>query len=255
MIGYCPLASGSKGNSIFFGSKKTKILIDAGISFKQLEERLNSIGESVDQIDAVLITHDHMDHIGGLKVLCSKFPIYVLCNSETAKGIYENLHFKPKFKIFTTGESFQFHDLNILPFSVQHDTLDPVAFCISYNDLKVGICTDLGFVTSYVKKCLEGCKYLYVEANHEVDMVHISKRSFVYKQRVLGRQGHLSNDECMSLLSSIAHPALSHVFLAHLSDECNSKEVAIKKAANTLGEKVLIDIAYQEKISKKILFK
>lgn len=257
MIGFCPLASGSKGNSIYFGSKNAKILIDAGISFAQLKERLSQIDVSIEEIDAVLITHEHMDHIRGLKVLSDKSDIIVLANSDTAKAIYNNLNVLPKFKIFTTLEEFEFKDLSILPFSIQHDTLDPVGFIIKTGNLKFGFCADLGFVTTLVLKMLKDCDYLYIEANHHVPMVHSCNRSFVYKQRVLSRQGHLSNDDCIRLLDDILHPNLKHIHIAHISNECNSKELIKDLIADLLKKKNLspeVSLTYQDKISKKILY-
>jgi phosphoribosyl 1,2-cyclic phosphodiesterase len=178
----------------------------------------------------------------------------VLANAETAKGIYAALSIRPRFKIFTTGETFQFGDLNVHPFSIPHDTLDPVAFAIQTADVKVGICADVGYVTSMVLKQLEKCDILYFEANHEVSMVHSSARPKVYKDRVLSRQGHLSNEECAHALSVLVHPGLRHVYLAHLSSECNTPEVALR----VVGEKnpgVELSIAHQDKVSRKTLFK
>jgi len=257
MKGFCPLASGSKGNCIYLGSDNTKILIDAGLSAKAITAKLNQINIDIGQIDAILISHEHSDHIQGLKVLAYKLGIPVLANTETAKGIVEHFHDCPKFKIFTTGETFEFGDLIIHPFSIQHDTVDPVAFTIRTHGLKLGFCTDLGFVTSLVVNQLKECDYLYVEANHQPSMVHASARPMVYKQRVLGRSGHLSNEACGELLCQVAHPKLKHVHLAHLSSECNSPEVAIKVIQDILKSKGLsIDmcVAPQEMISKAIIF-
>src|SRR3990172_2755813 len=151
MIGYVPLASGSKGNCIYLGSRNTKILIDAGISCRQVELRLQELGVSLDQIDAILITHEHSDHIAGLQTLLKRYPIPLFTNSETAKAILGGISLRPKFKIFSTGESFEFGDLEIHPFSVQHDALDPVAFTVQMEGCKLGFCTDLGFATTLVK--------------------------------------------------------------------------------------------------------
>lgn len=257
MKGFCPLASGSKGNSIFFGSDQTKILIDAGLSARALRMRLAEINISLEEIDAILITHEHGDHIQGLNVLAYRMGIPVFANNETAKGIVEHFHDCPKFKIFSTGETFQFKDLEIHPFSIQHDTLDPVAFTIRTNNLKLGFCTDLGFVTTLVTNQLRDCDYLYVEANHQPSMVYASPRPMVYKQRVLSRTGHLSNEACGKLLSDVAHSGLKHVHLAHLSSECNSPEVALTTVKAVLKENGIdldICVAPQEKISKAIHF-
>lgn len=257
MKGFCPLASGSKGNCIFVGTAQTKILIDAGISAKATKEKLAEINVDLSEIDAILVTHEHSDHISGLKTLAFKYGIPVLANQETAKGIVEALHECPKFKIFTTGESFEFGDLEIHPFSIQHDTLDPVAFTIRTAGLKLGFCADLGFVTSLVQHHLQACDYLYVEANHQPSMVHASARPMIYKQRVLSRSGHLSNEACGELLAHVAHPRLKHVHLAHLSSECNTPETAlsvIQTLLNAHGITLDMCTAPQDRISKAIHF-
>ncbi len=257
MQGYCPLGSGSKGNSIFLGTKNTRVLIDAGLSRKATQERLGQIGVDLRDIDAILITHEHVDHIRGLNSIALKYKIPVFANSDTAHAILETLDHSPKFKIFSTGETFEFGDLEIHPFSIQHDTLDPVAFTINTTSLKLGFCTDLGFVTTLVKSRLKECDYLYIEANHEPAMVHASSRPMVYKQRVLSRQGHLSNQQCANLLLEVAHPKLRHVHLAHLSEECNHPQKALDTIQNTLHSLALsidLSIAYQHQISRSILF-
>lgn len=257
MIGFCPLASGSKGNCIYFGTATTKILIDAGVSAKVIRERLEMIGVALEEIDAVLVSHEHTDHIKALDMLGCKMGIPVFANSDTAKAVYGILNACPKFKIFSTGETFEFGDIEIHPFSVQHDAADPVAFILKAGGIKVGVCTDLGFVTTLVASHLKGCDYLYVESNHEPSMVHASARPQVYKQRVLGRQGHLSNGECAKLIELVYHPGLKHVHLAHLSSECNAPEVALKvvgEKLQELGAMTEVSIAYQEKRGKLIAF-
>ena len=257
MDGFCPLASGSKGNCLYVGAANTRILIDAGLSMKATADRLSEIGVDLKTIQAIVITHEHADHIKGLPVLTDHLQIPVLANAETAKAIYAAFGVRMKFKIFTTGETFQFGDLKIHPFSVPHDTLDPVAFTIWVGSKKLGVCADLGHVTSLIQKQLEKCDYLYLEANHQPSMVHACARPQVYKTRVLGKQGHLSNQDCASLLSSVFHPELKHVHLAHLSSECNAEEVALKTVRGVLeakGQNVELSIAYQDRVSKKLIF-
>jgi phosphoribosyl 1,2-cyclic phosphodiesterase len=257
MKGFCPLASGSKGNCIYLGTDHAKVLIDAGLSGKAIIAKLQEINVDIKEIDAILITHEHHDHIQGLKVLANKLGIPVFANTETAKGIVETFQDCPKFKIFSTGETFEFRDLEIHPFTIQHDTIDPVAFTIKTGDLKLGFCTDLGFVTSLVTNRLQDCDYLYVEANHQPSMVHSSARPMVYKQRVLGRSGHLSNEACGNLLADVATSRLKHVHLAHLSSECNTPEVALNVVQEILREKGIqlnLSIAFQEKVSQAIQF-
>jgi phosphoribosyl 1,2-cyclic phosphodiesterase len=254
MYGYCPLASGSKGNCIYFGTKKTKILIDAGISGAATQRKLGEIGVSLDEIAAILITHEHTDHIAGLKTLAFRYGIPVFANAETAKGIYAALGSCPKFKIFTTGENFTFEDIEIHPFSIQHDTVDPVAFTLTIEGIKTGICTDLGFPSTLVRSRLKGCDYLMLESNHEPSMVHASSRPLIYKQRVLGRSGHLSNEACADLLAEVMGDHLKHVHLAHLSQECNSEITALETVKRKIGESIAIDIAPQYQIGKPIFF-
>ena len=257
MRGFCPLASGSKGNAIYFGSSQTKILIDAGLSAKSLQKKLQEIHVSLTDIDAILITHEHTDHIAGLNTLALRYQIPIFANHETAKGIVEYLGDCPKFKIFSTGETFEFMDLEIHPFSIPHDTLDPVAFTISTHDLKFGFCTDLGFATTLVKTSLKHADYLYLEANHEPALVHASSRPFIYKQRVLSRSGHLSNESAAEILTHIAHDGLKHVHLAHLSSECNTPEKALSVIHEILGRHGIhleLTVAPQHTISRAIVF-
>lgn len=252
MHGFCPLASGSKGNVLYFGTDKTKLLIDAGISAKNVTERLQEIGVSIDEIDAIMISHEHTDHIAGLKALALKYAIPIFANMETAKAILEELEELPQFKIFTTGEPFIFQDLEIHPFAVPHDAREPVGFTIQTEEHKIGICTDLGFATSLVQHELKQCHVLYVEANHRPSMVHACARPPFYKERVLSGTGHLSNEDCGKLLVQIAHEGILQVYLAHLSSECNTPEVALNTVQEILkkeGITLPLTIAYQEKRS------
>lgn len=258
MIGFCPLASGSKGNALYLGTKEAKILIDVGISKRMLEKRLQTIGVDMASIDAIIVTHEHHDHIYGLSGVCKTKKIPIFANRLTAQELCKQLTLPVKFKIFTNTEPFSFKDIRIQPFSIQHDTLDPVGLTIETEKMKIGICTDLGYATSMVKKHLANCDYLYIEANHQPSMVHACNRPQVYKQRVLSRQGHLSNEACAQLLSSVYHPNLKKVYLAHLSSECNNPDVAIKVVQEHLAQNNQsvkeICIAYQDKVSAPVLF-
>ncbi|PIS00610.1 MAG: Zn-dependent hydrolase [Chlamydiae bacterium CG10_big_fil_rev_8_21_14_0_10_35_9] len=255
MKGFCSFASGSKGNCIYLATTHAKILIDAGISARMIEKKLNEVNVDISEIDAIIVTHEHSDHIQGLKVLAAKKKIPVFCNADTARGICDNLRIQPNFKIFTTGEPFTFKDLEFKPFTIPHDTLDPVGFTVQYDRHKLGFCTDLGFVTTTVIHSLQNCDYLFLEANHHPDMVMSSPRSPIYKRRVLGRQGHLSNMECAKLIDEVFHAKLKHIHLAHLSSECNHKDLAYKTVKEFLEEKnkkVDVSVALQDATSKKI---
>jgi len=257
MNSFCPLASGSKGNSIFVGSGLTNVLIDAGISAKMLKARLAEIDVDLGQIDAIVITHEHTDHIRGLGVLAAKKGIPVFANSDTARAIYDAFGEGIKFKIFSTGETFAFGDIEFSPFTIQHDAIDPVGFTLQMGEIKIGIAADLGFATPLVANQLKGCDYLYLEANHQEEMVHACSRPVVYKQRVLGRLGHLSNTQCGELLRTVLNPKLKHVHLAHLSSECNAPDLAkaiVEKVVAQEQATVEVSIAHQDKVSKKVVF-
>ena len=253
MHGFCPLASGSKGNCLYIGTEKTKLLIDVGISLRSLLERLAIIGVNLEEIDAVLVSHEHSDHVRGIERVAHRYNMPVFANGETAKAVVAMVKKRPRFKIFSTGEPFEFGDIAIHPFSIQHDTLDPVAFTFHLSGVKIGVCTDLGFVTTLVKLQLQQCDYLYLEANHEPSLVYSCPRPAFYKQRVLGRQGHLSNENCAELIDAVYHPGLKHVYLAHLSEECNRPEVALSRVKKSLkGREVTLSVAYQHQASHPV---
>jgi len=257
MYGFCPLASGSKGNCIYLGTKKSKVLIDCGISAKAIKERLSHINVALSDIDAIFVSHEHGDHIQGLKVLVNNYDIPIITNYQTAVAVEEILCDSPKFKLFITGETFEFQDIEVHPFTVQHDAVDPVAFTFCFDGIKVGVCTDLGFVTSLVTNHLQDSNILYVEANHEPSMVHACSRPASYKTRVLGKSGHLSNDACGTLITQVFHDEMKQVYLAHLSSECNSKEVALSQVTKHLHHakiQIPVAIAHQEKKSTPTLF-
>lgn len=256
MKGFCPLGSGSKGNCTFLGTDRTKVLIDAGLSGREIERRLDQIGVSLQEIEAIFVTHEHTDHIQGLSTLAVKHKIPVFANYETAVQIVNLIGEGPRFKIFSTGEPFRFQDLAVHPFSIPHDTPDPVGFTIETRHHRIGFCTDLGF-TSPVEEHLTGCDFLVLEANHDENMVWASARHAVHKRRVLGKTGHLSNEACGQLLTKLYHPALKHVHLAHLSSECNHPNKAMD-VVKSLLEAAHIDlpltIAWQDRVSQHILF-
>lgn len=257
MRGFCPLASGSSGNSVYLGTKKAKVLFDAGVSFKVLKERLEAIDVGIEEIDAIIVSHEHADHIKAIAMVAKKTDIPIFCNSDTARAISHLIDERPKFKIFSTGETFTFADLEIHPFSIQHDTVDPVAFTVKFEDKKLGVCTDLGFVTKIVETNLRDCDWLYLEANHDEELVHACGRPILYKQRVLSRQGHISNKAAGKLIAAVHSKKLKHVYLAHLSSECNNPEIAFKTVSDILIKEeihVELSIAKPHEVSKPILF-
>ena len=231
---------------------ETHLLIDAGISARAIEKHLEDLGVSGADVSAILVTHEHTDHIRALKLFSERYQTPIICNRETAKAIFKTFetHTNFHFKLFTTGEAFSFADLEITPFSVQHDAIEPVGFRLDLADTSIGICTDLGMWTNYIAEKLIGCELLLIEANHEPDFVFASARSQVYKERVTGRFGHLSNSECAELIAAVHTEKLKRAYLGHLSSECNSPEKAIDVISERLQEKGLdieLIIAPQER--------
>lgn len=248
---FISLGSGSKGNTLYYEEGSTKFLIDAGLSCRAIEQRLAVLGKNLEGLKAVFVTHEHTDHIIGLKRLVAKYQIPVFCNAKTAEGIasfFDESAFS--FHLFSTGETFLFEDFEVSSFSIMHDTPDPVGFVFKTEGLKLGVCADLGCVTPVVERALKNCNLLYLEANHEPGFLHASNRPEVYKNRVLGRFGHLSNQQSAELLVEIAHDKLEKVFLAHLSQECNSHSKAQEVVETTLehyGMHLDIEVASQDK--------
>lgn len=254
MIHFCPLASGSKGNAYWLKTDQVSLLIDVGISMRELERRLSLLNASLQDIDAILVTHEHHDHIAGLKSVTNAYSIPVLTNYLTAEAIVESIDDCPKFKIFTTGEPFFFRGVEIHSFSVQHDGIEPVGLTISDGQTKIGLCTDIGFMTKSVLHKLKDSHLLVLEANHQPDFVLACSRPDSYKRRVLGRLGHLSNQSCAEALRELAHSSLQQIYLAHLSSECNRPELAMKTVQDTVGDSfrhIPIDIALQDTLSKE----
>ena len=223
----CTLASGSSGNSLYLETSGSKILVDAGISLRQIKLRINSIDVDINDLDAVIISHEHIDHTQALKRL--ELPVYVSSNTlELWKDKVKYLH------EFDSETTFRINDLIITPFSVPHDAIDPVGFTITDGLKKMGIVTDIGSVTNLVVNKLQGCNILVIESNHDSETLMYSVYPWPLKQRIKGRLGHLSNEQASGLLSSLVHDDLEHVLLAHLSKVNNSPLIAYKTAYNAL---------------------
>ena len=170
MFKFCNLYSGSSGNSSFIETSKTKILIDCGTSLKKINEALESIDESLDDIDGILITHEHSDHIKGLTTLCKKYDIPIYANKKTLSELQKNIDIK-NYKIFKTNEDFEINDLKIHSFSIPHDAIDPVGFTISTKTKKISVATDIGHMENKILKNLDGSNFVLLESNYEPDML------------------------------------------------------------------------------------
>jgi len=229
-----------------------------GLPIKALLERLYQAKIDPESIDAIILTHEHSDHIKGLEAFCRRYPIPVLCTHAMALHLRNEKGLKLSYKIFPRDETFSYGSITIEPFSISHDAVDPVMFVFQIQGLRIGHCTDLGFVSSLVAKKLKGVNVLLIESNHDVGMVHSSKRPDVYKKRVLSRLGHLSNEASCELVDYVCDENLKHVFLAHLSEECNHPDKALlvhKERLQDRIEKLEYQIAYQHEISPPFVLK
>jgi phosphoribosyl 1,2-cyclic phosphodiesterase len=232
---FCVLASGSKGNCTYITDGETAILIDIGLTAKEIIARLKEAQIDPASIQAILFTHDHVDHYRGAPVFSKKVPVRLMANEGTASGIDLNCpKAKLEWEIFETASSFNIGNLHIEAFSVPHDASDPVGFVISDGTAKLGIATDLGQPTPLVINKLSSCDAIVLESNHDYEMLMASNRPWPLKTRIAGRSGHLSNEQATELLQSVLSERLRVLLLAHLSEECNTHHLAQHLMRQTL---------------------
>jgi phosphoribosyl 1,2-cyclic phosphodiesterase len=236
------LASGSRGNSTVIQSSTTRILVDAGISCREIFKRLKASGEDPHALSAILITHEHSDHVHGLMVLSRKLNIPVFMTDATyqawarsvrdATGEKPNL---PRLEFFSSGHKFHVGDIDVTPFTIPHDAADPVGFTFRSEGVRVAIATDLGYMPASICEHLRGCDVLILESNHDLEMLRVGPYPWSVKQRVMSRVGHLSNSALAQFLTHDYDGGAAYIVLAHLSEQNNHPEVARKEAENALG--------------------
>lgn len=226
----CSIASGSSGNCIYVGSDATHLLIDVGISGKRTEAGLQELGLSGRDLDGIFITHEHSDHISGLKVLARKYEIPLYATGGTIDAIRKTKNGgeidSELWVEVKEDQRFTLKDLTVYPMRISHDASQPVAYRISYGSQRVAVCTDLGEYNDYTVECLKGLDAILLEANHDVNMLQVGPYPYHLKQRILGKRGHLSNENSGRLLSRILHNGLKYISLGHLSQENNLPELA-----------------------------
>jgi len=237
------LASGSRGNCTLVCSSGTRLLVDAGLSCREILRRMTLCGEEPRTIDAILITHEHTDHISALHVLARrlKTPVYITAPSYHAYQKYARDGAGNRISIerrehFQAGSAFQIGDITITPFTIPHDATDPVGFTFCSEGVKVGICTDLGYMPASVRHHLRGCHLLMIESNHDLELLRGGPYPWSVKQRVMSRVGHLSNDALADFLTSDYDGTAEFLILAHLSEQNNHPEIARMSAERALGE-------------------
>lgn len=236
------LASGSHGNTAIVASARTKILVDAGISCRETFKRMKATGEDPYSLSAILITHEHSDHVYGLSVLARKLKIPVFMTGATHQawarasrdedGVPPQL---PKLELFRSGSHFQVGDIDVTPFTIPHDAVDPVGFSFRAEGVKVGFATDLGRMLENVKDSLRGCDVLVIESNHDIERLRIGPYPWSVKQRVGSPTGHLSNRKLAEFLRADYDGCASYIVLAHLSEQNNHPEIALREAEDALG--------------------
>ena len=231
---FCLLASGSKGNAIYIGNHKAALLVDCGLSAKQLLLRLEAAGLPAHSIKGIVITHEHRDHVGGVGVAARRLRVPVL----STKATWENCpNLGPvRHESFAAGSPFELAGLSITPFATSHDAADPVGLVVKCGAARLGIATDLGQATALVRARLAGCQALVLEHNHDPQMLAQGPYQEWLKQRVRSRHGHLSNQQGSELLAQVHHADLAQVVLAHLSEVNNLPHLAQAEAARALEE-------------------
>lgn len=251
-LSVCVLASGSKGNAIYISDGTSSILVDAGLSGKAIELRMRERNLDPAALTALLVSHEHSDHIQGIGVLSRRYnlPVYIAENTLKAAPRLGRLH---EVVHFECGRRFSIGKLSIHPFSTSHDAADPVGFTFQKNGAKIGIATDLGIATTMVKEHLRTCALLILEANHDPDMLINGPYPWPLKQRIKGRSGHLSNQDSKILLSEIQHDELEYVVLAHLSETNNTPETACLTVGEAItGCRARLSVAQQDQCGELI---
>jgi len=232
----CVLGSGSRGNSTWIATEKTHLLVDAGFSRKGTYARLATAGERPECCDALLISHEHADHIAGLRKLALnlRVPIYI---SNATRDV---IRWDPRihaFELITPGQRFAIGDIEVCPFSIPHDAVDPVAFSFEAEGIKVAVVTDLGYIPEIVKQRVRGCHCLVFESNHDLEMLKVGPYPWFVKQRVMSRHGHLSNLATAQFLTEEYDGAAQVLILAHLSETNNHPEIVRLTAQQALASR------------------
>jgi phosphoribosyl 1,2-cyclic phosphodiesterase len=228
------LASSSSGNSTFIRTDRTCILVDAGLSKRDILARLAAIGEAPENLNAILITHEHSDHVSGLVTLAKQLNVPIFITRLTAPAIPWG-EYAPNLDCFQAGMTFSVGDIEVDSFTIPHDAIDPVGFCFRAQGIKIGVVTDLGYLTDSIKFHLRGTDLLVLESNHDLEMLKVGPYPWSVKQRVMGRKGHLSNEVVSDFIKSDLDSSISTLVLGHLSEHNNHPEIVRNMAGRALS--------------------
>ncbi|WP_181347373.1 MBL fold metallo-hydrolase [Thalassobacillus sp. CUG 92003] len=233
------LASGSTGNAFYIESGEEKILVDAGLSGKKIEGLLGQIDVTPHELTKILVTHEHSDHIKGLGIMARRYNLPIYANEKTWHAMERHIgkiSLDQKFP-FNMEETRTFGNLDIESFAVSHDAADPMFYTFRSHGKKVSLVTDLGYVSERIKKTVEDADALIFEANHDVDMLRMGRYPWNTKRRILGDSGHVSNEDCGLALNDIISDRTKRIYLAHLSQDNNMKDLARMSVENILKER------------------
>lgn len=251
MIKFCNLFSGSSGNCTFVSSKNTKILVDAGVSCLKISKALAELNVSLDEIDAILVTHEHVDHIKGITTIVNKYHVPIYATAKTWK-MMNSLKVPDAYQLtFEPNNLFNIGDFDIYPFSIPHDAADPCGFSLSCENKKVTIATDMGYIDNTILEQMEKSDILLLESNYDVETLKCSPYPFFLKQRISGKNGHLSNDVAGKAICHLCQKGVNNIILGHLSKENNFPELAYQTVLNELQQRELscnLSVANRDKI-------
>ncbi len=230
---FASLGSGSKGNGTLIEVGKTLVLLDCGFTIAQVEQRMARLNKTPDELSAIVVTHEHGDHIKGVGPLARRYNTPVWMTPGTAR--HERLGKLPELQLFNSHEDFAIDDIELMPFPVPHDAREPAQFVFGDGQRRLGVLTDVGCWTPHIEEQLSGCDALMLECNHDSDLLNESNYPYSLKQRVGGRHGHLSNAQAAELLARLDNSKLQHLVAMHLSEENNQPQLAQRSLAEVMG--------------------